>query len=192
MDLLLTDEVIYMSKRQFGLAAIAILLLSPNLVYANETNQGTSLTVGNIHITKTGKGTSIKTPKIQIETPKATDDRMLLSRSRRRSRTQIRRKRISAPTTIRPHVDPNDDEPKIIRTPTMPSVPKVPSVPQSTIRTPTVRSSTIRTTSDDNDSHSVSEQHQSIQCSGSGSSVSQSSTTINGRTVNSEVRSNCQ
>ncbi len=180
-----------MSKRQFGIIAIAILLLSPTLVSAHDLDEGTSLSVGKIHINTNSSGTRLETPNIQIDTPQATEQRTLISRTRR-SRTQIRRKRTSAPAIIRPRVDPDDNEPSIIRTPTMPKVPSVPSVPTSTIRTPTVRSSTIRTTSNNDESSTVSEQRQSVQCSGSGSTVSQSSTTVNGRTVNSEVRSNCQ
>ncbi len=187
-----------MSKHQFGLLAMAIVLLSPTFVSANDANSATNLSIGNIQITTTDNGTSIKTPKIQIDNPSSIDRQTLISRTRQRSRNQIRRKRATT-TIVSPRVDPDDNEPKIIRspslrTPRMPSVPNVPSVPTSTIRTnPTVRSSTVRTINDDDNSQSTSEQTQSVQCSGgSGSSVSQSSTTINGRTVNSESRSNCR
>jgi hypothetical protein len=185
-----------MSKRLFGLTAIAILLLSPTLVSANEPIDATHLTVGKIQITTNNNRTSINTPNLQLDTPTTTDS-PLLSR-RQRSRTLVRKR---TPAVVRPRVEIDDDnEPIVIifpsqSTPTIPNVPKVPSVPSvqtSTIRTiPTVRSSTIRTTRDDNDSLSVSEQHQSVQCNGNGTVSQSSSSTINGRTVKSEVRYKC-
>ncbi len=185
-----------MSKRLFGLTAIAILLLSPTLVSANEPLDATHLTVGKIQIDTNNNRKSINTPNIQVDTPTTTDSR-LLSR-RQRSRTLVR-KRI--PAVVLPRVDLDDDnEPIVIifpsqSSPTIPNVPKVPSVPSvqtSTIRTtPTVRSSIIRTTSDENDSLAVTEQRQSVQCSGGGTVSQSSSSTINGRTVKSATRYKC-
>lgn len=184
-----------MFKRHFSLLAIATLLLSPYVAQANQIDGDGNVSVGNVRIQSTGSGKSIHTPKIQVNTPKSTDNRVSIERIRRRSRIPaITRTRTSAPMILNNKV--NTDSQTTVITNTTPI--STPIIRNSTIRsssgdvqypTSTTRSSTIRSSS--GDSESVNEQHQSIQCSGGGSSVSQSSTTINGRTVNSEVRNNC-
>lgn len=185
-----------MFKRHFSLLAIAALLLSPHVVQANQIDGDGNLSVGNVRIQTTGSGTIIQTPKIQVNTPKSTDNRVSVNRTRRRSRIPvIRRPRTSAPMILNNRVS-TDSQTTVITNTTPISTP---IIRNSTIRsssgdaqpdpTSTTRSSTIRSSS--GNSESVNEQHQSIRCSGGGSSVSQSSTTVNGRTVKSEVRSNC-
>jgi hypothetical protein len=185
-----------MFKRHFSLLAVAALLLSPHVVQANPIDGDGNLSVGNVRIQNTGSGTIIQTPKIQVKTPKATNNRVSVERTRRRSRIPVvRRTRTSAPVILNKKV--STDSQTTVITNTRPI--STPIIRNSTIRsssgddrqypTSTTRSSTIRSSSGDGES--VNEQHQSIQCSGGGSSVSQSSTTVNGRTVNSEVRTNC-
>ena len=194
-----------MFNRQLGLLAIVTLLLSPNLVHANEIDGDRNLSVGNIRIINTSNGTLIQTPNIQVNTPTTTEQPVLISRIRRRTRipavrriptttntntTTIQRTtQTSAPLIFNNKINTNSNSTQTtVTTTTSP-------VPNTTVITPTttVRSSTIRTSSgDENSSQSAtSEQQQSVQCSGSGTVVSQSSSTVNGRTVNSEVRRNC-
>lgn len=202
-----------MFKRHFSLLAVVTLLLSPHVAQANQIDSDGNLSVGNVRIQNNESGTSIQTPKIQVDSPKSTDNRISVNRTRRRSRIPaVRRPRTSAPMILNKKTS-IDSSTTVIRTPNPVSIPAIPKIPTPTIRnstirnstiqnstirssggdvqypTPTTRSTTIRSSS--GDSETVNEQHQSIQCSGGGSSVSQSSTTINGRTVNSEVRSNC-
>ena len=184
-----------MFNRQFSLLVIATLLLSPNLVHANEIDGDSNLSVGNIQILNTGNGTILKTPNIQINSPKATENQVLVSRNRRRSRaTVIRSTRTSKPLIFNQKVNSSTQTTVTTTTPSTPSsttrssttTTSTPSTPSST-----TRSSTIRNSSSGNGSQSVNEQQQSIQCSGGGSSVSQSTSTVNGRTVSSESRTNC-
>jgi hypothetical protein len=193
-----------MFNRQLSLLAIATLLLSPNLVHATEIDGDRNLAVGNIRIINTSNGTLIQTPNIQVNTPTTTEQPVFISRIRRRTRipsvrriptttntTTIQRTtRTSAPLIFNNKINSTQTT---VTTTTSP-------VPNTTVPTPptTVRSSTIRTSSGDENSSqsssqsSTSEQQQSVQCSGgSGTVVSQSSSTVNGRTVNSEVRRNC-
>jgi hypothetical protein len=167
-----------MLNRQLGLLVMAALLLSPNLVYANEIDGDSHLSVGNVQIYTNGGGTTIQTPKIQVNTPK-TENRTLISRNRRRYRTPIRRTRTSPPAILHQRVS-EDNHATVNTTTTYPT------------RSSTIRSTTIRNSSSGGDSETVSEQHQSVQCSGGGSSVSRSTSTVNGRTVTSETRGNCQ
>lgn len=157
-----------MFNHQFGLVAIAVLLLSSSLVQAREIDDDPSGSVGNVQIQTTQSETIIQTPKIQIITPKVRESKVLGSRTRRRSYT-----RTSTSATNR----------------------KPLSSHRQTISVPDlapIRSSTIRRSNYDEDSQ-TSEQQQSVQCGGSGSSVSQSSTsTVNGRTVRSEVNRDCR
>ena len=64
-----------MFKRQIGLVVMAFLVLSPSLVHANDIDDDDYISVGNIHIEKNQTGTSVKTPNIQIETPKTAENR---------------------------------------------------------------------------------------------------------------------
>jgi hypothetical protein len=191
-----------MFHRQLSLLAIATLLLSPSLVHANEIDGDRNLSVGNIQIINTSNGTLIQTPNIKVSTPTTTEQPVFISRIRRRTRipairriptttntTTIQRTtRTSAPLIFNNKINSNSQQTTVTTT-TSP-------LPNTTVSTPTttVRSSTIRTSSGDENSSqsSTSEQQQSVQCSGgSGTVVSQSSSTVNGRTVNSEVRRNC-
>jgi hypothetical protein len=198
-----------MFKRHFTLLAIATLLLSPTVAQADLIDSDGNLSVGNMRIQNTGSGTLIQSPKIQVNNPKSTDNRIGLNRTRRRSRVPVRA-RTSSPMILNKKMN-SDSSTTVIRTPasvSIPAIPAIPNISNPTIRNSTIQNSTIRSSGGDNqyptpttrsttvrsssgDSETVSEQHQSIQCSGGGSSVSQSSTTVNGRTVNSEVRSNC-
>jgi hypothetical protein len=164
-----------MFNRQFSLLVMATLLLSPTLVQANEIDGDTHLSVGNMQIHKTGDGTTIQMPGMQINNPKAIENRGFISRNRRRYRAPVIRRTapVYVPPTVHQRVDP-DDEQSTTTTTTLPT------------RRSIIRSSTTR--SSGNGSQSVNEQQQSIQCSGNGSSVSQSTSTVNGRTVSSEVR----
>ena len=120
-----------MSKRQFGLTAIAILLLSPTLVSANESLDATHLTVGKVQINTNNHRTSINTPNIQLDTPTTTDSQLLLSR-RQRARTPVRKR---TPAVIRPRVDIDDDnEPIVISFPSQ-GTPTIPSMPISAFST---------------------------------------------------------
>ena len=161
-----------MFNRQFSLLVIATLLLSPNLVNANEIDENPNRSIGNIQIQTTESGTTIQTPNIKITTPKATENRVIISRTRRRNLDRVRRGRTATPAIIRQRVESNRE-----------------------ITTPTtqIRNSTIRSSRNEDSSESTIEQQHSVQCSGSGSSVSQSSsTTVNGRTISSESSKNCQ
>ncbi len=196
-----------MFHRQLGLLAIATLLLSPSLVHANEIDGDRNLAVGNVRIINTSNGTLIQTPNIQVNSPTTTERPVLISRIKRRTRipairsiptttntTTIRRTtRTSAPLIFNSKINSNTQQTTV--TTTTSPFPTTTTVPTPTT---TVRSSTIRTSSGDENSSqsSTSEQQQSVQqsvqCSGgSGTVVSQSSSTVNGRTVNSEVRRNC-
>ena len=195
-----------MFKRHFSFLAIATLLLSPTVAQSEIVNSDGNLSVGNVQILNTSHGTVIQTPKVQVTNPKSTDTRLSVNRTRRRSRLPVRHPRTSTPMIINNKVNTNSST-TVIRTTSPASIPNIPTptIRNSTIQTPTiirssggdtqyptptVRSSTVRSSS--GDSESVTEQHQSIQCSGSGSSVSQSSTTtVNGRTVHSESHRNC-
>jgi hypothetical protein len=175
-----------MLNRQSGLLVAAILLLLPNLASANEVDRDAHLSIGNIYRHSTNNGASKDISQLSIG-----NTRQLIARNRQRNRTPIRRKQpIYSPPAI---IQKMDEPTSKVRMPKMPSVPAVPSIPNSTIQTtPTVRSSTIRGSSNEHGVESTIEQRQSVQCSGSGTSVSRSSTTINGRTISSEVRGNCQ
>lgn len=196
-----------MINRHFSLLAIAALLLSPTVAQSEIVNSDGNLSVGNVRILNTSSGTVIQTPKVQVTNPKSTDNRLSVNRTRRRSRIPaVRHTGTSKPMIINSKVNTNSST-TVIRTNTPASIPTIqtPTIRNSTIQTPTiirstggdtqyptptVRSSTVRSSS--GDSESVVEQHQSVQCSGSGSSVSQSSsTTVNGRTVHSESHRNC-
>ncbi len=188
-----------MFNRQLGLLAMAILLLSPNLVHANEIDGDRNLSVGNIRIINTSNGTFIQTPNIQVNTPTTTEQPVLISRIRRRTRIPSVRRIPTTTNTTTIQRTTGTSAPLIFNnrinsTQTTVTTTTSPA-PNTTVSTPTttVRSSTIRTSSgDENTSQSsTSEQQQSVQCSGSGTVVSQSSSTVNGRTVNSEVRRNC-
>ena len=182
-----------MFKRQFGTLAIAMLLLSPSLASANEVLAFTDLSVGDIQITTTDRGTLITTPNIFIVTPTTTDSRVL-----NRQRTSIRTSKTTTLPTIRPRVeiddeydDDDDDEPVVTRSPLyrispIPSIPQIPFVRSI----PTMRGYSIRTTRIDRDTYS--DQRQSVQCRGGGSVTQSSSTTINGRTVKTQVRHQCK
>ena|GEM_PF-6247420 len=167
-----------MFYRQFTLIAIATLLLSPNLVNANEIDGDRNLLAGNIQILNTPNGTVIRTPKMQVNTPKSSPG--VINRRTRRTRTSIRRTRSAAPLIFNRKV--NADV-QIIRTTTG-------SGNNSIMRSSTIRSSS-NGGSTQTRSQSSSEQQQSSQCSGSGTVVSQSTSTVNGRTVSSESRTNC-
>jgi hypothetical protein len=155
-----------MFNRQFGLLVIAVLVLSPTLVHADDIDEDHNLSVGNIQIQTAPNGSSVRTPNIQIDSPTKTAE----NRNRQRTRTSVIRRGRTTPSGIfRRRVEQNET---VTTTTTNPSV---------------FRRST--TSSSSNGSESVSEQRQSVNCS-SGSSVHQSSTTtVNGRTVHSE--SNC-
>jgi hypothetical protein len=110
-----------------------------------------------------------QTPNIDINPAKVIVGRVSIDRNRRRNR--------KAPSLRRGRTIPSAD---VLRQQAMDKVNSVESSDR-------VGNSTTRTST--NDSHTVTEQN--IQCSGSGSSVIQSSQTINGRTVSSETRTNC-
>jgi hypothetical protein len=159
-----------MLKRQLGLLVISTILLSTNLVHAAEISGGTDLSVGNIRIQTSDRGdVNIKTPNIDINSGKVTVGRVSIDRNRRRNR--------KAPSIRREREIPSA---AVLRQRAMDKINSGES--PNRVGTSTTRTST-------NDSHTVSEQN--IQCSGSGSSVIQSSQTINGRTVSSETRTNC-
>jgi hypothetical protein len=159
-----------MLKRQLGLLVISTILLSTTLVHAAEIPGGTDLSVGNIRIQTSDRGeVNIKTPNIDINSAKVIVGRVSIDRNRRRNR--------KAPSMRRGREIPSA---AILRQRAMDKVNSVESSDR-------VGNSTTRTST--NDSHTVTEQN--IQCSGSGSSVIQSSQTINGRTVSSETRTNC-
>lgn len=200
-----------MLDRQFSLAVVAIaLLLSPNIATANEIGD-TDLSVGRIRIQTTKNGTRLQTPNMQIDSAKSIENRVAVSRTRRRMRTApVRRrsstsvilnKKVSADSkttvttttspsgnaTIRTTTTTSPNYPSTIRTTTTNDpdpIATIESSPKASIRRTTIRNSS-------NGSESVSESSTSCR-SGSGSTVIQSSsTTVNGRTVSSHSRSNC-
>ncbi|WP_373542951.1 hypothetical protein [Chamaesiphon sp.] len=157
-----------MFNRQFGIIAIVALLLSSSLVQAREIDDDPSDFGGNVRIETTQNETIIQTPKILIVAPKVPVNKVVGSRARRR-------KSIRTSTVINSRKPLNSNR-QIIGIPNIAPI----------------RSSTIRRSNNNADSQSSIEQYQSVQCGGSGSSVSQSSTsTVNGRTVRSEVHRNC-
>lgn len=160
-----------MFNRQFSLLVIATLLLSPNLVNANEIDEDSNLSVGNIQIQNTGSGTTIQTPRIKITTPKATENQVIISRTRRRN-PGVRRGRVSTPAIIRQRVESSNRE--------------------ITAPNTQIRNSTTRSSRNEDSSESTIEQQQSVQCSGGGRVSQSSSTTVNGRTTSSESSKNCQ
>ncbi len=168
-----------MYYRQFTLIAIATLLLSPNLVHANEIDGDRNSSVGNVQIVNTPNGTVIQTPKIQVVTPKSTPG-AVVSRTRR-TRTSVRRTRTATPLIFNKKV--NSDSQTTVRTTT------------DSGDTTITRSSTIRSSSNSGNTQtsqsSSNEQQQSTQCSGSGTTISRSTSTVNGRTVSSESHTNC-
>jgi hypothetical protein len=164
-----------MFKCQFGTLAIAVSLLLPSVATANEAIAFTELSVGEIQITSTDRGTLITTPNIFIATPTATDYR---------ARSIITRPQIE--------IDDDDDDLPVVsrssayRTSPIPSIPQIPFIRSF----PTMRNYTVRTTNIGRDSYS--EQYQSVSCSGGGTVTQSSSTTINGRTVRTQFRSKCK
>ena len=175
-----------MFNRQFTLLAIATLLLSPNLVHANEIDGDRNLVVGDIQILNTRNGTIIQTPNIQVNTLKSSANWGFFDWTPWRTtnpviwRTRepgVGRTRTSTPWIFNNKV--NSDSQTTVTTSTE-------SGSNSTVRSSTIRNST------QNGWQSVNEQQQSIRCRGGGSSVSQSTSTINGRTVSSQVRTNCK
>jgi hypothetical protein len=199
-----------MFNRQFGFLVMATLLLSPNLVHASAFDENTHLSVGNVQINTTDSGTTLRTPKIQIDTPKTTESRILISGRRRIRTPAIRRGR--TPSVMRRQIESNvqttinktstTNNPsgrriipaaattrQQIESNVQTTINKTLPMRNSTIQNSTVRSSTIQNST--TGSRSVNQQHQSVNCSGGGSSVSQSISTVNGRTVSSEVRGNC-
>jgi hypothetical protein len=204
-----------MLNRQFSLLVMVALLISPNLAQANQVDGNTDLSVGKVRIQTTPNGTKVQTPGVQIDSPKSTESRVAVSRTRRRSRVApVRRSRTSTPlilnkkvstdskTTVTTTTSPGAGS--IIRTTTTTSSPEDANVRTTTTRNSgtvttinsspnsTVRRTTIRNSNIDNDSETVTEQQQSSSCSGgSGTVVQSSSSTVNGRTVSSQSRSNC-
>jgi hypothetical protein len=204
-----------MLNRQFGLLVMVALLISPNLAQANPVDGNTDLSVGNIRIQTTPSGTKVQTPGVQIDSPKSTANRVAVSRTRRRSRVapvrssgtsvpMILNKKVStdSKTTVTTTTSPGSSS--TVRTTTTTSSPEDSSVRTTTTRdvggimtiksspNSTVRRTTIRNSNIDNDSETVTEQQQSSSCSGgSGTVVQSSSSTVNGRTVSSQSRSNC-
>lgn len=161
-----------MLKLQLGLLLISTILLSNNLVHAAGIAEGTNVSVGNVRIQTSDRGeVSIQTPNIDLTPTKVTVGRISIDRNRRRKNSSTRR-RLIIPSAA------------ILR---QRAIDKVNSKVNSIESADRVGTSTTRTST--NDSQTTSEQN--IQCSGSGSSVIQSSQTINGRTVSSETRTNC-
>lgn len=166
-----------MLKRQISLLIISTIFFSTTLAHAAEIPEATKLSVGNIKTQVRDLGAIIMhTPDVDINTTKVTVGRVLIvgaaspmeNRNRRRNRTPSVRRKLVIPSAA------------ILRQQASDKVNQV-EFPDR-VGTSTTRTST-------NDSHTVTEQN--IQCSGSGSSVVQSSQTINGRTVSSETRTNC-
>jgi hypothetical protein len=168
-----------MFYRQFSLLVFAVLLLSPNPVRAQEIEPDSYISVGNIYIQNTNDWMIIQTPRIQIITPKSTQTPLSVGRDRHWQRTPVSGRRRTLSPTIT-HKKMNSDSQTTVTTNTY-------SRSGSTIRSTTIRSSSS------NGSHSArSEQRQSIQCSGEGNySVSQSTSTINGRTVSARTWTSC-
>ncbi len=161
-----------MFKPQFGLLVMATLLLSPTFVDANEIGDSTNLSVGNIRIqTNSNGGVSLQTPNINLNTAESPEDRLLLSRRTRgwNRRPIWRRGRVIY-------------SPSVVRQSTIIRQSNIDPYYRSSNRTSTVRTF----------GNGIHEQHHSVNCRpGSGSSVSQSSQTINGRVVRSKIRTNC-
>jgi hypothetical protein len=180
-----------MLKRQFSLLAIATLLLSPTLVHANEVSENTNISVANIWIQTDGYGvTNIQTPNVNITTAQPFINRWLMSSRKQRIRKSVRKpivkseKMISTPAV--------KSQPTIAQPPiTQPPIAQPPT--NSTNRSVVQQTSTIRSSSQTSNNGSRSENHSSVECSssGSGTSVTRSTQTINGRTISSEVRTNC-
>jgi hypothetical protein len=153
-----------MLKHQLSLLAIATILLSSTLARADDISGGKNLSVGNIQIQTSDSGNvSIQTPSINIQALKSVDGRVI-SRIRRRARIPVVR---YSPAILRQRA--------VVKT--------------TPVEYPDrVHNSTIRTST--NNSQTINEQH--VQCHGSGSSsIVQSSQTIDGKTVSSEVHTNC-
>ncbi|AFY95786.1 hypothetical protein [Chamaesiphon minutus] len=166
-----------MFYRQFTLLAIAILLLSPNPVRAEEIEPDSYISVGNIYIQNTNDWMIIHTPQIQIVTPKSTPRSVERDRQRRRNSVSGRR-RTFTPSVTRKKID--SDSQTTVTTNTYSSSGSI------------IRRSTIRSSGSNGSQSTVSDQRQSIQCSGEGSySVSQSTSTVNGRTVSSRNWTSC-
>jgi Zn-dependent metalloprotease len=172
-----------MLKRQFSLLAIATLLLSPTLVHADEIGESTNISVSNMQI-------QTDTPTVNITTAQPFAHRWLISSRKRRMRKSVRK--------------PVANNGQMIYTPTVKSQPTISQPPiaqppiaqpqsDSTNRSVVQQTSTIRSSSHTSNNGSHSEQQSSVQCSssGSGTSVTRSTQTINGKTVSSEVRTNC-
>jgi hypothetical protein len=163
--------------RHFSLLAIATVCLFPNLVQANEIARATQLSdlnlaVGDMQIVVTECDPKISTPEIQMHSLQPLPNSALISRTHRRVRTSPIRYRRSTQSTIQQvHSSSSPKNHKVISQ---------------------TSSSTIR--SSDNSSQVTNRQQQSIQCSADdNSTVSQStSTTLNGRTVRSEVSNSCK
>jgi hypothetical protein len=165
-----------MLKRQISLLAISTLLLSPTLVHADEIGKSTNISVGNIQIKTDGYGgTNIQTPNVQISTPQPFVNQWLMSSRKRRIRTSVRKPVLKSGQII--------SAPAVMRQPPI----------DSPTRSVVTQTSTIRSTSQTSNNGAHSEQHSSVECSssGSGTSVTRSTQTINGRTVSEEVRTNC-
>ena len=165
-----------MFYRQFTLVAIATLLLSPNLVQAREVyGDEEGLSVGNVQILNTPDGAIIQTPKIQVSTP-IPSSRAVVSQTRR-TRTSVRRTRTAAPLIFNKKVN---------------SANTTVTTTNSGGNTRIMRSSTVRNSSDGSTQSTQSagtDRQQSIECNGNGTTVSQSTSTVNGRTVSSQQTS---
>jgi hypothetical protein len=172
-----------MFKCQFGTLAIAISLLLPSVATANEAIAFTDLSVGEIQITTSDRGTLITTPNIFIAAPTPTDYRA--PSSKRNAVSKI----ITRPQI---EIDDDDDDLPVVtrssayRTFSIPSIPQIPFVRSF----PTMRNYTVRTTSVGRDSYT--DQQQSVSCSGGGTVTQSTSTTINGRTVKTQFQSKCK
>jgi hypothetical protein len=150
-----------MLKRQLDFLIVATILLSTTLVHAAEIPSNTDSSGGKIGIQTSDRG------EVRIQTPTIDINPVKITVGRV-SIDRNRRRNRNVPSMRRGRVIPSA---------TMLRQQAMDRVGNSTTRTST------------NNAHTVTEQH--IQCSGSGSSISQSSQTINGRTVNSETRTNC-
>jgi hypothetical protein len=167
-----------MFYRQLSLLVVTILLLSPNLVRAQEIEPGSQLSVGNIFIQTNDYGTFIYTPQIQISTPKSIENTRSTRWDRHRRSTSVNNRRGKfTPSSVTKKT--NSDSYTTVTTSTYPG------------NGSTIRSTTIRRSDRNGSQSSVSEQRQSIQCSGENSSVSQSTSTVNGRTVSARTWTNC-
>lgn len=144
-----------MFYRVSSLSVMAVLLLSPTLVCANEINQELDLSVGNIQIqTDSIGGVRFQTPSMYLNTIHPFAPRQRLSHYPRRFYPSFGR-------GYSPSIIPY---------------------------TSSVRGFATRTSWD---GKFVKEQNYSISCYQAGTSISQFSRTINGRTSSSVVRSNC-